>query len=186
MNAARTALIWPWLILQEARSGVDELTCPATWSAWGFCSLTLPPRPAAAFLDVSLPGLRFGATSPALRPPGTEWPWANPLEEPVDDPGTISQPLMCLRRVGTVASIRISDRPFTATKMNPRAVNGAGASTGLLPQLGSCDPGGVGVSGDGGCRPDWASTSLGIARRATATSHATHSGRPNLARLGGE
>ena len=48
-------------------------------------------------------------------------------------------------------------RPFYRHKNKPRPVQAAGASTGVASTVGSCDPGGVGVGGDGGCRPDWAS-----------------------------
>jgi hypothetical protein len=52
--------------------------------------------------------------------------------------------------------MRISYGPFTATKINPGQSTLPGLLQVVASTVGSCDPGGVGVSGDGGCRPDWA------------------------------
>jgi hypothetical protein len=50
-------------------------------------------------------------------------------------------------------SMRISYGPFTATKINPGQSTLPGLLQVVASTVGSCDPGGVGVSGDGGMPP---------------------------------
>jgi hypothetical protein len=49
--------------------------------------------------------------------------------------------------------MRISYGPFTATKINPGQSTLPGLLQVVASTVGSCDPGGVGVSGDGGMPP---------------------------------